>query len=215
MRSVELAFIAGLSCLLPVAGCASGGGGQMDGGNGSGRDGGPRRDGGEPTGCDPLGWADTCQTATDLGMIMSGGRVESGLHLVERRAGAQWAQIRFPFEPPPDPPPPPDGSAPPPDGGVMSMLGGGTPRIRFLRNDGDAYRIEIRTACTSVASCGDGASAMATNITEWAFTDDPAMSEPGHGQFSSRTAPWPETVYLRVYAAQDPACGRYQIEITR
>ncbi len=211
---------AGLACALAL-GCASGGG-TPDGGGGGGRDGGGGgRDAGDPVGCDPLGWEATCQTATDLGSLATGDRIESPRGLIERRAGAQWAVVHFPPMATPTPPPPDDAGAV--DGGAtdggasgaISMEGGGTPRIRFLRNDGDAYRIEVRTACTSVASCGDGASAMATNILEWSFTDDPAMSEEGDGRFSSRNAPWPETVYVRVYAAEDPACGRYQIEISR
>lgn len=203
-----------LACAFAL-GCASGGA-TPDGGTGGGGDGGGGgRDAGEPTGCDPFGWEGTCQTATDLGSLATGDRIESPRGLIERRAGAQWAVVRFPPMAPPSPPLE-DGGVPDGGGaGAISLEGGGAPRVRFLQNDGDAYRVEIRTACTAVASCGDGAAAMATNITEWSFTDDPAMSEEGDGRFSSREVPWPETVYVRVYAAEDPACGRYQIEISR
>ncbi len=199
-------FVAALAALALVA-CASGGG-SPDGGNGGGRDGGRRdagrRDGGEPTGCDPSGWAAACQMATDLGMVATGETVTSELGLIERRGGAQWAAVHFP-----------SAAVEAPDGGVASMSGGGAPSIRFLRNDGNAYRLEVRTACTSVGTCGGGESEMATNITEWTFSDDPTSSDEGPGQFSTRNAPWPETIYLRVYAAEDPACGRYQVEISR
>jgi hypothetical protein len=192
-------------------GCARGGDDMPPVGTDAGparRDAGPRdagRDSGGNMGCEEIGYAATCQDATELEPILAGGRVESGDHLVPR-ASAQWVRLSFPSMPPA-----------PIDGGVMSMAGSGQPRIRFLRNDGDVYRIEIRNACVGVASCGSGGNdtGMATNLTEWSFGDDPLMSAEGDGQFSTRNTPWPETVYVRIYPRADPACGRYRIEITR
>ncbi len=197
---------------LAMAGCAQGNVGGDDGGGR--RDGSPpRRDGGGPTGCDPTGSAASCQEATDLGMVAVGGRVESMTGLVERAGAAQWVRVHFPMVSSGvgDAGAMPDGGAPTP-----TMEGGGEPRIRFVRNDGDVYRIEVRTECTQVASCGEGgASGMATNITEWSIIDDPAISDEGAGRFSSREVPWPSTVYVRIYATADPACGRYQLEVLR
>jgi hypothetical protein len=115
---------------------------------------------------------------------------------------AQWLRVSFPLA-----------TMSTPDGGMATMAGGGTPTIHFVRNDGDAYRFEIRTACTGVASCG-GAD-MATNLTDWSFADDPSMSDEGPGQFSTRDTPWPDMLYVRVFPQSDPGCGSYQIEVTR
>lgn len=198
---------------LTIAGCAQG---NVDRpGDGGTRDGGrPRRDGGGPTGCDPSGGAPSCQDATDLGMVAVGGRVESSVGLVARTGEAQWIQVHFPrVSAVADAGPAPDGGAP-----AVSMEGGGEPRIRFLRNDGDVYRIEVRSECTMVARCGEGGAqgtGMATNLTEWSFIDDPALSDEGDGRFSSRDVPWPTTAYVRIYATANPECGRYQLEILR
>ena len=179
-------------------------GGRRDGGGSVRIDAGPRRDGG--SGCTPRGFAPTCDGATDLGMLEPGGRIESDEGVLARVGDAQWVRIAFPIVP-----------METPDGGVPPMAGGGTPFIRFLRNDGDVYRLEIRTQCSLVASCGEGGAAtgMATNLTEWSFADDPALSEEGQGRFSTRMTPWPEQVYVRVYAPADPTCQVFQLEITR
>lgn len=192
-----------LLAALALLGCASGGddptrpSGMLDGGGGG--DGG-RRDGGGRMRCDPVGWGASCPMATDLGSVGVGERIEGPLGVIERRGGAQWALVRFP---------PAQGGSP------TSMAGGGAPRVHFARNDGGAYRLEVRTECTAVAGCNGGEPAMATNLTEWSFTDDPANSAAGENQFSTREVTWPETIYLRVYAVEDPACGHYQIVISR
>jgi hypothetical protein len=200
-----------LAAALLAASCAQGGVGRL--GDGGASDGGRgRRDGGGSSSCDPEGSAASCQDATDLGVVAVGGRVESMVGLVDRAGAAQWVKVQFPLVSAV-----PDGGVVP-DGGTPTMEGGGEPRIRLLRNDGDVYRVEIRSECTSVASCGEGGATgtgMATNLTEWSFTDDPALSEEGAGRFSSRDVPWPATVYVRIYATADPDCGRYQLEITR
>jgi hypothetical protein len=56
---------------------------------------------------------------------------------------------------------------------------------------------------------------MASNITEWTFTDTVSPGEEGPGELSTRETPWPATVYVRVYAVSDPECGTYQLEIVR
>lgn len=193
---------------LSIGGCAQGGvGSGVDGGNGGRSDGG-RRDAGRhdsgPAGCSERGYAASCMDATDLGTLAPGDRIESMEGLVPPRA-AQWVRIGFPAAPPPTTI----------DGGVASMAGGGAPTLRFLRNDGDVYRFEVRTMCVGVASCGGADEGMATNITEWSFADDPTMSMEGDGQFSTRNTPWPESIYVRIFPTSDPGCGVYQLEVTR
>lgn len=197
-----------------LAACAQGGGvgedagpdGRRDGGRRDG--GGPTRDGGGPVSpCDDRGYAATCQDATDVGALAVGERFESDEGLIGAVGGAQWLRVSFPPERPDTV-----------DGGVATMVGGGAPAVRFLRNANDAYRIEIRSeACVGAVTCGEGGgpSGMAANITEWSFTDTAQSGEEGAGQFSTRDTPWPETIHIRVYPIADPECGTYQLEIVR
>lgn len=207
-RGIICRLAAASTAALLVA-CAQGGG-DSDGGTG-GFDGRPppRRDGSgpPPDPCTERGFATTCPMATDIGPLMIGERYESEEGLIAEVGGQQWVRVSFPMETPAVV-----------DGGTPTMVGGGAPAVRFLRNAGDAYRIEIRNECVGVASCGDGTGTggMATNITEWSFTDTPTAGDEGPGQFSTRDVPWPESIYVRIYPIMDPVdCGTYQIEIVR
>jgi hypothetical protein len=199
-----------LALSLLATACAQGGG-RGDAGPGGDPDDGstrPRRDGGgsvEP--CTPSGYPATCDEATDVGTLAVGDRIESDEGLIDRVGGAQWLRVSFPME------------SAATDGGVAPGAGGGTPAIRFLENPGEAYRLEIRTDCTAVATCGEGGGpatpGMGSNITEWSFTDTVRPGDEGPGALSTRDVPWPETVHVRVYAVAPTECGAYRLEITR
>ena len=219
-RPTHFLLLLSLAALLAVAvlGCAQGAGSPDGGGGGDGggrRDGGMvvrhdaghvTRDAGGSGSCDPHGAGASCQDATEIGPVAVGDTVQSMVGLVAVRT-AQWLKVSFP---------PTSGGG---DGGVPTAAGGGSPTIHFLQNEGDAYRFEIRDMCAGIASCGggggDGGLDMASNLTDWSFADDPALSDPGDGQFSTRNTPWPEAVYIRVFPTTNPGCGHYQLEITR
>ena len=212
-----------------LAACARGGDGGTSRLDGSVTPPPPRDSGGGPIEpCAERGYAGTCQTATDVGALATGDSFTSEEGHIERVGGAQWLRVAFP----PESAPPRDAGVAPSDGGAgdggagdggapldgavpTSMEGVGAPAVRFLRNTHDAYRLEIRTACGSVAGCGAASSDMATNITEWSFTDTTATGEEGAGQLSTRDTVWPAQVYVRVYATSATECGSYQIEIVR
>lgn len=205
--SVSLSLVAGLTLAL---GCARGGAGEPDSGRNrpgpgasdAGRDAG--RDSGRPLVCDEVGYASSCPSATELEPLMPGDRLESEVHVI-RRGANQWVRIDFPIASPEVP-----------DGGTPTMAGTGQPRVRFARNDDDVYRVEVRTSCVAVASCGEGGTeGRATSLTEWSFADEPAMSLEGPGQFSTRDVPWPTRLYVRIYPRVDPGCAAYQLEISR
>lgn len=208
--------------LVLLAGCARGGDGDADGGTLTPRDSGTttRRDGGGGGGCDERGGGADCESAASLGPVAVGARVESDEGLIGRVGVSQWLRVDFP----PESAMPADAGAPSGDGGVPdagppSMAGVGTPSIRFSDNGGDAYRFEIRTSCGTVAGCGEGGSpsapGSATNITEWSFTDAVTAGDEGDGALSSRDAPWPSTVWIRVYPTTAPDCSTYRLEVTR
>lgn len=208
MRRSAHALALGLAL---VAGCAQG----ADNDEGTGRgDGGivPRRDGGStlrdgatpgrdaPMGvCTDEGHGTTCDGATDLGSIDPGGMVESMAGVLPSAGAEDWFLVGFPSL------------------GMPNMAGGGEPRIEFTLNDGDVFRIEVRSTCSATLACGDGRGAR--DLLSWSFVDDqsPAAGEmTGDADYSTRDVPWPSPVYVRVYRAIGAAdCQQYQLRVTR
>jgi hypothetical protein len=147
-----------------------------------------------PPTCEDDEYADACESATDLGIVMEGDVVSPPPGLVIAEGEEDWYRVDFP---------------PNPD---MNTPGGGAPTIEFAVNEGDAYRIEVKGSCEEPLVCGDGMSAI--DVIDWSFVDDQSME--GDEQWNSRDALWPESVIFRVYRPEWAAdCQRYRLNITR
>jgi hypothetical protein len=152
-------------------------------------------DGSYLSGCecvDDLNGAAACASASNLGSIMAGSSTviyrDGKLPLATQ---SDWYMISFPP--------------------VSPGNGGGTPTIDFTINEGGVFRFQlINGSCTGgSAGCSD-----TTNLASWSFTDNAAM--PGPSQWSTRTTPWPSTVYIRVYRmSPGPSCANYQLRVRR
>ena len=189
-------------------GCAQGadsddGTGRGDGGIVPRRDGSTVRDGAGRDGplpsCTDEGHGTTCEAATDLGSVDPGGMVESMPGVLPSAGAEDWFLIGFPSL------------------GMPNMAGGGEPRIELAVNDGEAFRVEVRSTCAATLACGDGRGAR--DLVSWSFTDDRSTMDaemPGENDFTTRDIPWPSPVYVRVYRAIGAAdCSQYQLRVTR
>jgi hypothetical protein len=183
--------------LASALGCAQGdsgtGGGRGDTGTSGVRDsGGGRRDAGSM--CRDEGYGAACETATDLGTLSPGDEQLTMIGYLPNTGDEDWFRAEFP----------PMGPA---------MAGGGTPSIELTRNDGDAFRFEVRATCTASFACGDGMTG-ARDLGSWSFVDDQAME--GEEANSTRDVPWPSPVLVRVYRAVGAGdCGGYQLHVSR
>jgi hypothetical protein len=191
--------------LLAVA-CAQGGGGtEGDGGGTPGRDGGVRRDGGgggnrdggrdAGATCDDDAFGSSCETATDLGMVMPGDMNVPEMGVLPMMGDEDWFHVAFP--PLSDP----------------NMQGGGMPAVELVGAEETNFRIEIRGTCAATLGCGEGVGG-ARDIFFWSFVDDQAME--GEAAYTTRDVPWPDEVFIRVYRALGAGdCQRYQLRVTR
>ena len=206
MRRSAHALALGFVFLL---GCAQGsdaddGTGRGDGGIVPRRDGAISRDGAAgrdapSASCTDEGHGSTCEGATDLGSVDPGGMVESMAGVLPSPAAEDWFLVGFPSL------------------GMPNMAGGGEPRIEFTLNDGDVFRIEVRSTCAATLACGDGRGAR--DLLSWSFVDDRSPMDAemsGDSDFTTRDMPWPSPVYVRVYRAIGAAdCQQYQLRVTR
>jgi len=100
-----------------------------------------------------------------------------------RRGGNDWYVVSFP---------------------QSGRPGAGAPNISFNRNDGSAYRFDIRTSCGAADSC--------TNDINYTFVDN---SDPNGGYNVNNTS-WPTTLYIKVERANSGlTCGLYQLTVSR
>ncbi len=147
-----------------------------------------------PPMCDDDEYADTCELATDLGIVMVGDVVSPPPGVAIEDGENDWYRVDFPANP------------------EMNTPGGGTPTIGFAVNEGDVYRIEVMSSCEAPMVCGDGMNAV--DVDTWSFEDDQSME--GDEQWTTRDQMWPESVIFRVYRPEWAAdCQRYRLEITR
>jgi len=137
----------------------------------------------------------SCAMAHPLGTVAVGAMAMSDVAVIPMAGGEDWYSVTFtPLSSP-------------------MMFGGGTPRIRFSMNEGDAFRLDVSTACGAAATCGMGAPT-ATALTEYSFTDDQSM--PGDNQWSSRMNAWPTTLHIRVRRTTPGAsCAHYVVAVSR
>lgn len=151
-------------------------------------------DGAYANGCECVneGNGSTCGSATSLGAIGVGGSANTLTSSVAASGASDYFYVTFP---------------------ATGSPGGGTPHVRFTRNDGSIFRFEITGACSAAAlPCGSGG--VATDRDDWSFVDNQAT--PGPNQWNLRNTPWPAAVYVRVYRTTSGAsCSQYQLTITR
>ncbi len=195
--------------ILLTAGCAQGSSGGDTGTGGgdsavrrtdSGRDtGGPDPvDSGTPpvdTGpaCEDEGHSGVCGGATDLGSLMVGDTAMPAPGVLPNGGDEDWFRVDFPAM-------------------TDGVPGVGLPAIELVMNEGGAFRIEVRSTCTTSYACPDGTPA--EGIESWSFTDDQALE--GETQWSTRDLPWPESAVIRVYRASGPGdCQQYQLGVSR
>jgi len=178
-------------------GCAQGDGGtdpgRGDAGSGGRRDsGGGGRDAGSD--CRDEGYGAACETATDLGTVAPGDEQLTMIGHLLSTGDEDWFRVEFPAMGP-------------------AMAGGGTPSVELTRNDGNAFRFEVRGTCSASLACGDGATG-ARDLGSWSFTDDQAME--GEDAYSTRDVPWPSPILVRVYRAVGVGdCSSYQLRVSR
>jgi len=151
-------------------------------------------DGGYANGCECVneGNGNACGTATALGAIGVGSSANSLTSSIAAAGGADFFYVTFP---------------------PVGSNGGGTPRIRFTRNDGSSFRFEVSSGCPAAAlACGSGGTAV--DLTEWSFVDDQSIGGPN--QWTSRNVTWPNPIYVRVYRTTPGAsCDQFQLTVTR
>ena len=151
-------------------------------------------DGAYANGCECVneGNGAACGMATALGAIGIGSTADSLTSSIAVAGNADFFYVTFP----------PTGSN-----------GGGTPRIRFTRNDGSAFRFEVSSGCPAAAlGCGSGGTAV--DLTEWSFVDDQSIGGPN--QWTSRNVNWPNPIYIRVYRTTPGAsCSQFQLTVSR
>ena len=151
-------------------------------------------DGTYSNGCECVdeGNGGACGTATALGAIGVGGTANTATSSIAAAGGSDYFTVSLP-----------------PLGGN----GGGTPRIRFTRNDASVFRFEVTAGCPGAAlPCGSGGTA--TGVDDWAFVDDQAI--PGTLQWTTRNQTWPSPTFIRVYrTSPGVSCDQYQLTITR
>jgi hypothetical protein len=102
---------------------------------------------------------------------------------------------------------------------MPNTFGGGEPRIELVMNEGDQFRLEVRSTCAATLACGSGTGG-ARDIGEWSFTDDQVLDggapADGAALYSTRDVPWPERLSVRVHRATGAAnCGQYQLRVSR
>jgi hypothetical protein len=151
-------------------------------------------DGSYANGCEVVdeGNGGSCGTATSLGSLGIGAAVNTLSSTIATAGGSDFFFVSFP---------------------PLGANGGGTPRIRFTRNDGSAFRFEVTSGCPA-APLGCGSGGTATNLQEWAFVDD--QSIPGPRQWTSRNVAWPSPIYVRVFRTTPGAsAAQYQLTFTR
>ncbi len=147
-----------------------------------------------PPACDDDDYADACEAASDLGVVMEGDVVSPPPGLLPADGDEDWYRVDFPANP------------------DMNVPGGGMPAIAFEVNEGDAFRFEIKSSCDAPLVCGDGMDAL--GVADWSFIDDQSME--GDMQWTTRDIDWPENVVFRVYRPEGAGdCQRYRLRITR
>lgn len=98
-----------------------------------------------------------------------------------------------------------------PENAEFRRHGSGVPRVRFVTNSGNVFRMDIRSSCGNTMSCGDGGSA--NNRTDWRFYDTCTSA---NTNCKSRSTGWPSTVHVRVYrVASGSGCEQFQLRISR
>jgi hypothetical protein len=151
-------------------------------------------DGAYANGCECVdeGNASTCGISTPLGAVSVGGTVNTLTSSIAVVGASDYFYVTFP---------------------ALGGNGGGTPRIRFTRNDGSIFQFEISGACAAAPlPCGSGGTATALN--DWAFVDD--QSTAGPSQWTLRGAAWPTAAYIRVCRTTPGlSCAQYQLTVTR
>jgi hypothetical protein len=151
-------------------------------------------DGNYANGCEVVdeGNGGSCGTATSLGTLGVGAAVNTLSSTIAIGGSSDFFFVSFP---------------------PLGANGGGTPRIRFTRNDGSIFRFEVTSGCPA-APLGCGSGGTATNLQEWAFVDD--QSIPGPRQWSTRDVAWPSPVYVRVFrTTPGTSAAQYQLTLTR
>jgi hypothetical protein len=143
--------------------------------------------------CVNEGNGSSCATVTSLGTVAVSGAVDTRTSVIPDGAESDYFTVRFPPNSP--------------------GQGGGTPRIRFTRNDGSVFRFSVSASCGGPAlACGGGG--VADGISEWSFVDD--QSAPGPRQWTTRDVSWPTDVFIRVFRTDGGlSCAAYQLTISR
>jgi hypothetical protein len=131
-----------------------------------------------------------CSTATSLGTLSASGATVSRSGKIPLATLSDWYVVSFPTP------------------------RTGTPQINFTVNDGTAFRFEVVGSCGGAALGCQSGSPSATGLTSWSFVDN--ASTPGPNQWSSHSATWPVTLFIRVYRVTAGSyCGGYTIRAMR
>jgi len=147
-----------------------------------------------PPACTDDDYADTCESATDLGSLLEGETISPTPGSLPEAGDEDWYRIDFPANP------------------EVNTPGGGAPSVEIVVNEGDAFRFEVMDTCTTTLGCGEGMSVQ--DVDAWSFVDDQSME--GEEQWTTRDLPWPESVIIRVYRPAGAAdCQRYRLSISR
>jgi len=133
----------------------------------------------------------TCNVALDLGPV-DAGDVVGHTGKLPLGSSEDWLIVSFPVG--------------------ASRPGAGVPSIEMTVRPDSSFVFDVYVDCNStLGGCGSGG--FAQGIEHWTFADN---NSSGLNGFSTHTAAWPGTLYIRVYRGTSaPTCGDYTISITR